>query len=314
MARWECNCARLAFFWLVLSSPCNAAEDIEFVAEHLPEVAMDNRYASLPLWDASTATGDAPAFAVESAYSRTETGHLTIDGPLFSVGFSTALRGSWRWGALAFYDPLRLRATRDARPLQTLFSPHTPIARPAPAEFRHLDGRAEDFGGGVFISHPRKGKWLGEYTWTAGVLWQRVSLRDYRLDYRITDGPQTGMTGRIDFDADYTHVAPFIGLQRPWATGAWMLCPRALLVLPLPRHGIEGHITGPDFDLHGNTEDVGEGKHFGDLSVTLGLGVRYGQSPLSIDLGALLTQAVLEPHIHRGIDNNYVLSASWQFR
>ena len=35
-------------------------KDIEYVAEHLPEVAMDNRYAALPVWRSSTAgRGDA---------------------------------------------------------------------------------------------------------------------------------------------------------------------------------------------------------------------------------------------------------------
>ena len=36
------------------SVSARAEHDIEFVAEHLPEVMMDNRYATLPIWSLGT--------------------------------------------------------------------------------------------------------------------------------------------------------------------------------------------------------------------------------------------------------------------
>lgn len=305
----------IALCALVLSwglQPCSAAEDIEFVAEHLPEVAMDNRYASLPLWHTEAASEQAPRFEVQSAITRTRTGGLSIEGPMFSLAYNAVLRGTWRWGALAFYDPLQLDASSDERPLQTLFNPATPIARPAAAHFSHLDGRAIDLGGGVFVAHPREGRWLGRSIWTAGVLWQRVELRDYRLNYRIDSGPQIGMTGQIDFDATYRHIAPFLGTQFPHSMGNWQLSPHVLAVYPIPRRGTAGHITGPGFELSGNTEEMGNGKHFGDPSLTIGLTVLYEPAHISFDVGALLTQALLEPEIHRGIDRTYLFSFAWR--
>ena len=302
-----------ALLFVAAAPPATAAEDIEFVQEHLPEVAMDNRYGTLPVWSAAGETGNAPSFEMQAAWSDSGSGGLTIQGPLLSIAFTDTLRGSWRWGAFAFYDPLQLKAASDDRPLQTLFQPATPIARPVDAHFSNLDGRATDYGAGVFVNRASADGWLGDHAWTAGVLWQRVTLQDYRLDYEITAGPQRGLSGQIDFDADYSHVTPFVGLQLPRTFGRWSIAPHALFALPLPRRGIAGHITGPDFDLRGNTADVGQGKHFGDPSLTLGLSATYEPAHLSIDVGALATQALMEKYVHRGIESNYVLSFAWRY-
>ena len=141
---------------------------------------------------------------MQGAWSHTESGGLSIQGPMFSLGISHKLTGAWRLGAFGFYDPLKLQATHDERPLQTLFSPETPIQLPVAARFSNMDGRSTDYGAGVFIARAQHSAWLGEYEWTAGVLWQRIELRDYRLDYEILEGPQRGVTGQIDFDTDYT--------------------------------------------------------------------------------------------------------------
>ena len=62
--------------WLLFAcGPAAAREDIEFVAEHLPEVAMDNRYATLPVWSARSAA-DGWSFAAQSGFGRTSAGNL----------------------------------------------------------------------------------------------------------------------------------------------------------------------------------------------------------------------------------------------
>lgn len=293
-----------------------AKEDIEYVAEHLPEVAMDNRYATLPVWGSGDSAGSADdswSFTAQAAYSRIRTGSLELSGPLLSLALESQLNDRWALRGLLFYDDLQFTGNRDARPLQTLFSPATPIDRPVAAVFTNLDGSARDYGFGASASlHSTKG-WLGEHCWVAGVLWQKVELRDYRFDYRITDGPSTGVTGQIDFDTDYTHVTPFVGLELPRHFGQWSLTPHALFAFPWPRRGIVGHITGPGFDLRGNTEDVGAGKHFGDPSLTLGLDVTYRPWRLTVDLGTTLTQRLLEPQIHDGIHQNWVISAQFRY-
>lgn len=74
-----------------------------------------------------------------------------------------------------------------------------------------------------------------------------------------------------------------------------------------------GHITGPGFDLAGDTEKVGNGKHFGDPSVTLELTAEYRPAHLAVDLGTLVSQALIEPVIHPGVDGNLLVSFSWSY-
>jgi hypothetical protein len=178
------------------------------------------------------------------------------------------------------------------------------------AQFSGLDGTADDYGIGAYAAYERSGAWLGQQRWVAGVLWQRMKLTDYRFDYEVTEGPQAGTTGTIDFDNTYEHLVPFIGLSFPREYTRWSTDLHGLATWPMPRRGFVGHITGPGFDIQGDTADVGEGKHFGDPSLTFGYSVTYRPLGLSIDVGALLSQAVLEPRIHRGIDQSLVVSFS----
>jgi hypothetical protein len=85
------------------------------------------------------------------------------------------------------------------------------------------------------------------------------------------------------------------------------------LALPRPRRGIAGRITGPGFDLTGNTADNGTGTPFGDPSVTIGFNVTYRPWNLTVDLGSTITQALIEPRIHEGVQHNLLLTAHWTF-
>lgn len=298
-------------FWIAGSAA--AKEDIEFVAEHLPEVAMDNRYATLPLWGTRFDESRPWSFAVQAAWSQVRTGELEIKGPMLSAAVRRDLSDHWSLNGFVFFDDLRLTAASEERQLQTLFAPDTPFSRPVAARFTNLDGTAADYGVGFSLTWRRSGGWLGEHHWVGGVLWQKVALSDYRLDYQLLEGPSAGVSGQVDFDADYSHVTPFIGFELPRRHETWSFSPHALFALPLPQRGVVGHITGPDFDLHGDTAEVGNGKHFGDPSLTLGLDVTYEPLHLSVDVGTTLTQWLFEPLIHKGIDQNWVLSARWQY-
>lgn len=287
-----------------------AKDDIEFVAEHLPEVAMDNRYSTLPIWNLGAGT-ETSRYQLQGAYTSASAGHLKVDGPLLAISIDQALGPSGSWGVVGFYDSLQLSGNRESRPLQTLFAPNTPIERPVSATFSNLDGTAVDFGAGLFFSRRNDHGFLGRHGWTAGVLWQRVELRDYRFDYVVETGAQEGVRGQIDFDTHYDHIAPFAGIEFPRSLGDWTITPHALIAYPLPSRGVAGHITGPGFDITGDTASVGAGKHFGDPSVTLGLTLTYVPARLSVDFGTLVSQALLERRIHRGVDRNLVLSFCW---
>ena len=297
--------------WLLLAcGPAAAKEDIEFVAEHLPEVAMDNRYATLPLWN-EVRENDGWRLAAQAGFGHTSAGNLQIGGPMFAVAASRALSQRWSLNVMAFADTLSLSGG-EQRQLQTLFAPSTPIVRPVDARFDGLDGTMRHYGAGLAAAMTADSGWLGEHRWVGGVLFEQVELQDYRWNFEILAGDSAGTRGQIDFDNDYRHVTPFAGLQLVRERGDWTFSPHALFALPLPRRGFVGHIQTAQFDIHGDTADNGNGKHFGDPSLTLGLDITYRPAHLSLDIGTALTQEVLEPYVHRGVDSDWVLSVRWQ--
>jgi hypothetical protein len=303
---------RIVLCLLVCAASAHAKEDIEFVAEHLPEAAMDNRYATLPVWTPTTkALDDGWSFAAQGALGRASAGSLEIGGPMLSIAASRPLSSRWTVTALAFAD-LQSLSGGEQRDLQTLFAPATPIERPVAARFDDLDGSMRHYGAGFALSMASDSGWLGTHRWVGGLLFEEIQLRDYGWDFTILAGDAAGTQGHIDFDNDYRHITPFAGLQLMHEHGDWSFSPHALFALPLPRRGWVGHIATDEFDLHGDTADVGNGKHFGDPSLTLGLDITYRPMHLSVDLGTLLSQAVIEPLVHKGIDSNWVLSVRWQ--
>lgn len=289
-----------------------AKEDISFIAEHLPEVAMDNRYAGLPLdvGPAEAATGW--RFGTALGYTRIETGKAVLSGPLVSVALSHESEKS-RWTLLAFHDPLTFSGGNEQRPLDEPFMA-TPLSLPVAAQFDGLAGTTRDSGAGAFYARGMHLPVLGDVETTFGLLWQRVALRGYRTDYRILEGPQTGATGSLDFSATYDYVVPLFDIAKSFTRGNWRFDPHLRYSMPLPRRAMAGRITGPGFDLSGDTTDTGAGKHMGDPAVMLGFDVTYRPWNLSVDVGALTGQALLEPIAHRGVTTNWALAVRWSPR
>jgi len=293
------------------SSARAEVEDLEFVAEHLGEVAMDNRYAALPIWPSESTA--AWRRTVQAGYSETRTGELELAGPTLSFALHRELSDAWSLTGFVFFDDLGFSGHDEHRPLDVKFVRDVPLALPADAEFADLQGSAHDFGAGIGVDHAIRSGFMEGWRWVAGALWQRLELKDFSTPYVLLSGHSAGASGVIDYSATYDFICPYAGVSRPISFGHWAIEPRALAVLPLPRQGVEGHITGPGFDLSGNTADAGHGKHYGDPWLALGMAVRYVPWNLDVDLGSVVTQALLDPAVHTGVDRNLALSFSWQF-
>lgn len=263
---------------------------------------MDNRFATLPVWNTSQPT-EGWTLAAQAAFGSASAGKLENSGPMFSVAASRALSRRFAGTVFAFADLLSFSGDNEFRPLRTLFAPTSPIAGPVDARFDDLDGRMRHYGAGFSV---------GTQRWIAGVLFQQIELRDYRWNFEVLAGDAAGTRGQLDFDADYRHITPFFGMQWVHERGNWTFSPHGLIAVPLPRRGFVGHIETAQFDVHGDPADTEVGKHFGDPSVTLGLDVTYRPARLTVDIGSVLSQALLEPKIHHGIENAWVLSVRWQ--
>ncbi len=301
----------IIFLFLISARTATALESFEFIAEHVPEVAMDNRFATLPIW--SEPSADAWDFVVQGAAARTRSGAVVLDGAMFSIAALRALDERWAISTFAFWDELEFSGTRDQRPLATVFTT-TPLALPAAALFTNIRGTYRNVGAGLAFKRKQNAGWMGERQWAVGALLQRVTLRGYQADYRVLDGASAGAAGLVDYSGTYTHLTPFVGMAWPREWGGWQVLPHTQFALPIPRRGIQGRITGPSFDITGNTETAGRGsKHFGDASLTFGLDVTYQPWGLTVDIGTVITQALMEPAIHKGINENWVISVYKKF-
>jgi len=308
------SCAAMTSLMTGGSPAARATESIEFVQEHLAEIAMDNRYATLPLWSKAAAEADTRwQFTPQVAYAKTQTGELTIDGPMVSMGAGRQFAHDWTLTGFAFFDDLSLKSGIDRRPLEVGFANSVPLALPAAAEFSDLSGSARSLGLGFAVRHASNMWLLHSCEWTAGVLWHHVELLDYALNFRILEGRDAGATGVVDYSATYSHIAPFAGIAWPREHGNWGFTPHVQAVVPLPRRGVVGHITGQGYDVSGDTDKNRGDTPFGDPSVTLGLDVTYRPWNLTVDVGTAVSQALLEPIIHKGIESNWLVSASWNF-
>src|SRR5262245_58782693 len=219
---------------------------------------MDNRYAALPVWPSET---DAPwRRTAQAGYSATRTGELELAGPTLSFALHRQVREDWSLTALVFFDDLSFSGRNETRPLEVRFNNDVPLALPADAEFANLGGRARDFGLGLGVDHPIRSGLFADWRLVAGALWQRLDLENFSTPYLLLSGPSAGVSGVIDYSATYDFVVPYAGLSRLIPFGHWAIEPRALAVLPLPRQGVQGRISGPGFDLGGDTSEAGQGK------------------------------------------------------
>ena len=289
-------------------------ESIEFVQEHLAEVPMDNRYATLPLWgQAHPDSRRMWQVEINAAFSRTQVGTLVNEGPLLGVGVGRRIGSEALLTAFGFFDDLRLSSAVELRPLEVRFARNVPLTLPVPAEFKSLAGTARNAGFGVALRRNANLPVLQSFQWTLGALWQQVRLDNFRFDYRVLEGPDTGATGTLDYSASYSHFAGIAGLAWPRAHANWTFTPHLQLAIPLPRRGVVGRISGPGFDVRGNTAAAGAGKHFGDPSITAGFDATYRPWNLTVDAGSAVTQALVEPVVHKGIRSNWLISLRWNY-
>src|SRR6185503_16450599 len=141
------------------------AHDIEFVSEHLVEVAMDHRYAALPVWPSETEARW--QFTAQAGYSATRAGELELSGPTFSMAVHRSLHPGWKLSGFAFFDDLQFSGRNDHRPLDVGFVANVPLSLPADAVFTDLQGSAREYGMGVSLSHAIEDGWLAGWRWTA---------------------------------------------------------------------------------------------------------------------------------------------------
>jgi hypothetical protein len=310
---------QLSSFWALLLLPALAVpagaaiqnpdpEDIDYVAEHLPESIANLRYLTLPLAAGPFEPGHWQMTG-QAAWGRNSADFLHLGGGLVSLGLTRAWSERWGFQTLGFYDRFTLSGGSGRELLRPLFSRDIPLDLPEFATFSRPRGDVIHFGAGAGLarqSASRKG------TWTFGVLWERLDVQDFAVDYRLETGADAGLSGVLDHSATYDFFTPYFGYRRERSLGErWQLVPRVSGALPLPRRGFAGRISGPGFDVAGDTKKADHGVHMGDGYLGVGLGLEHRRSGFGIDLGATLYHFGAERVINKGIDRPLLLSITW---
>ncbi|MEZ5649817.1 MAG: hypothetical protein R3E87_04630 [Burkholderiaceae bacterium] len=284
-----------------------AGQSVDFVAEHLLEVPMDMRYGVF-----AHAPQDLlePQWRVQFGLGRVSGANLRNTVPMLGLSryIPASPRGGWLFAG--FFD--RYRFSGDAGPAS--MAPSFGNAPSLPGAFdvqiRAVDGSADHVG----LSLARVHRLDSGGTLQFGLAVERLDVARFRAAFRTT-GLAQDFDGAVDYAGVYDIFTPFVSaessprsLSQDWQ-GHWLV----RLAWPLPRVGFKGRLTGPGFDVSGDTTDVGGGKHIPDPFVGLGYTLEHRPSGLQIDIGATLYGLVLEPRVHREIGRALMLSFSLPF-
>jgi hypothetical protein len=304
----------LAALLLLAVAPVRAAlpnpdpEDIEYIAEHLPESGMDARFLALP-WPAGRLEAGRWQTTLEGGYVETAASLLKLDGPLLAASAAYSFRNGWAVEGMGFYDKLTVSGGHGREVLRLTFA-HPPLDLPEFADFSNPSGDYLYYGAGLGLVWQRPGadadRW---WTFTAGALWTRLELDGFQMDYQVATGASAGAQGILDHSGTNDFATPFVGLQLTRLLGErFSVSPRALAVFPLPKGEFTGRVTGPGFDL--GTES-GSGPQIGDPFVALGLELLHRPTGLGIDLGGAVYFAGAEGIVHKGVSRALTLQVAW---
>lgn len=302
------SAVRSALLLFAATGAYAATEDMDFVAEHLSEAAMDGRLLSLPLDYADNLPRDGWSGDVGALAERIESGNVRLSGPGVGLGLRRQLSRSWAVLGAAYFDHLAFSGDIENRPVAPIFSASFPVSLPADATLSNQRGNMDQLGAGLAMRYQPEGR---RYSVTFGALRQRVKLDGYRVDYRLTSGPSAGTSGTLDYSANYAYWIPFATFEWRITRADWQFSPRFTAGFPQPQQGWRGRITGPGFDIAGDTDAIGRGKHMGDPFAGFGFGITYAPWNLTMDAGASLNQMLLEQRIHEGVDRAWLLNFDW---
>lgn len=294
---------------LTFTSICwSLDEPLDFQAEHAIEGAMNHRLAQFlttgdeiepGLWNLAAGLGTGSA--TSSAFD--------LDGEMISLAAARGLTGGGGLELAGFYDRFDLSGAGGPQELEPQWTNEVPIEFPQLADTRNPRGEVKHWGAGLAWVKAAHGK--HRRRWRFGLLYSRVEVDSFTIEYRLQSAPE--ISGLIDYSASYDYVWPWADIEANWNLGSsWKMVPHAAFFFPLPQTGFIARMTGPGFDVSGDTDTASGIAHMGDAHPALGLRFDHRPSGLSVDVGATLYNLVAEPLDHPGIDQAITLQIAWR--
>ena len=288
----------------LVALPAIAASDhdIHYLAEHVPESGMDANYQALP-WPDVPLEQHRWAQSIDLSTAHTTTDFIDLDGPTVAFAATRGVGPGRGYELLAFYSTMDISGSSDRLTLPWLHG--VPLDLPQPADFSHPRGTYSHYGVGGAIVRDRGH--AGQLV--AGLLLDRVDATDFKLDYTLAAGADTGAAGVIDYSHHATFLTPFVGWQRTNRLSQhWSWTPRAQYLHPLPPGDMDVRLTGPGFDM--TAEDPID---MGDPYVAAGLALSHAPSGFEIDLGSMLFFPLAERVSHPGVERAFLVHVAWRW-
>lgn len=310
------------FSWLVLPTllwavPAGAAlpnpphEDVHFKAEHVPESALDARFFAFPWLGERLQPGEWQS-TVAVGFSKSEISFFTIDGPLVALAAGRGVGERWGMEGLLFYDSMRVSGGPGEDVLRGQGLAGVPLDLPERAAFTNPRGDYRHWGlGGALVWEASPVGARRRWTVKAGLLFDRVEIDGFQVDYRLLGGADAGSRGVLDHSSQADFATPFLGVQWSIPLGAsWVFAPRFVAAAQLPPGDFDLRLTGPGFDL-GTARSGGRPGELGDGSLALTAVLIHRPSGLEIDVGGPLFFPLLEGWTRPGVDGGLVVQVSW---
>jgi len=275
-----------------------AEEELGFTAEHMIEAQMDARYMALP--EIERQTTDARSSRFGMGYMTTSGGPTTSASLLLDVQFFKPLPNHERWAVVlgGFVDLIRFDGTAGTVTIDPNFLSISPIDTPLDADVLDVSGDALHMGLSVAAARQIS----RNSAWQAGVVLEYYDVDEFRVAFR-TGGP-AGFDGVVDYAGSYNSITPFVTLRHvfPRRSERFTYSSRALLAWPVPRRGFQGQISGPGFQLEGDSETAGTGRHIPDGFAGVGFAIDSVAHRWRVDIGASVWLYLAENQGHEGID------------
>jgi len=280
--------------------PATAATDEElgFTAEHMIEAQMDARYMALP--EIELPTNDAVGWRFGMGYMTTSGGPTTSANLLLDVQRFTPLANHERWAVVlgGFVDLIRFDGTGGTVTIDPNFLRTPPFDTPLVADVLDVSGDALHMGFSVAAARQVS----ASSAWQAGVMLEYYDVGEFEVAFR-TGGP-AGFDGMLDYAGNYDSITPFVTFRHifPRRSERFTYSSRALLAWPTPRRGFQGQLSGPGFQLEGDSEAAGTGRHIPDGFAGLGFAIESVAHRWRVDVGASVWLYLAENKGHEGVD------------
>lgn len=293
-----------------------AGERLGFVAEHMIEVQSDARYLALSEIERPD-VGDT---------SRFDVGYLSASGGVFSSSammlgiqryFADTDQPSQGWMLAGFLDLIRFDGSSGDTTLDPLFAKNFPF--PVPLNITVQDIKGDALHAGVSLSFIKYAS--TSLAWQTGLLLEYYSVNQLKVDF-ITRDLANNFTGFADYAGDYHAITPFFSTRYffPQQPGSYRYSSRFVAAWPLPRRGFSGEVSGPGFNISGDTDETGNGTHIPDPFFGFGFTIEgadhsasnsaHKQAGWRLDIGTSLWLYVFENKTHEGLDPPFFIHFS----